>query len=320
MPFSWKLKSVAPHDFYISLDIDSYFDHEHDPTQIPEQGMLRPLPLPDRDILVRILFNEDPENPAFQLECEEHLSDEEVRSANRVLARILGTDIDLNPLYEKAWDDPVLGPVIKEAYGFKQMSRASFFEDALNRIIIAQISHKPTARKMVYGVREQYGTRLESSLGRVSAWPRPHQLVGAEPASLKKHGLSLRKGEYVTGLAHLLVSGIIPSLEEIEALPPQAFYDLMIGIRGIGPTTAQDLMLFRNRTDAVFPSNFQKDEEKGLRRWISLSYGLDPDHTDEALFQHTIRKWQGYESTALEYLYLNYVLNEKARRMKKQPV
>ncbi|AXJ01768.1 3-methyladenine DNA glycosylase/8-oxoguanine DNA glycosylase [Cyclonatronum proteinivorum] len=320
MPFSWKLKSVAPHDFFISLDIDAYFDHEHEPAEIPEKGMLRPLSLTHTDALVRIYFNGDPENPSFQIECEEHLSEDEVAEANRQLARILGTDIDLNPLYEKAWDDPILGPLFKESYGFKRMSRASFFEDALNRIIIAQISHKPTARRMVYGVREQYGTRLESKFGRLSAWPRPYQLVGAEPASLKKHGLSLRKGEYVTGLAHLLVSGEIPSQYEIENLLPAAFYELMLGIRGIGPTTAQDLMMFRNRTDAVFPSHVQKGEEKGLRRWISLSYGCDPDNTDESQFQELIRSWQGYESVALEYLHLNYVLGEKARRMKKQSV
>ncbi|MCC5932816.1 MAG: hypothetical protein LAT75_02000 [Candidatus Cyclonatronum sp.] len=320
MPFSWKLKSVPPHDFFISLDIDSYFDHEHDPAEIPDNGMLRPLPLADRDILVRIFFNGDAENPAFHIECEDHLTSGEVAQANRLLSRILGTELDLKPFYEQASDDPLLASLIQEAYGFKRMSRATFFEDALNRIIIAQISHKPTAKKMVYGVREQHGTRLESNLGRVSAWPRPHQLVGTDPASLKKHGLSLRKGEYVTGLADLLVSGELPSMEKLEQLPPDVFYETMLGIRGIGPTTAQDLMLFRNRTDASFPSNFQKGEEKGLRRWISLSYGLNPDTATEAQFSEATKNWKGCESIALEYLYLQYVLGEKARRMKKQTV
>lgn len=320
MPFSWKLKSAAPHDFFISLDIDSYFDHEHDPAEIPDNGMLRPLPLADRDILVRIFFNGDPENPSFSIECEEPLTTAETDDANRILSRILGTGINLNPFYEQAAKDPLLPSLIHDAYGFKPMSRANFFEDAVNRIIIAQISHKPTARKMVYGVRQQYGTRLDSSLGRVSAWPRPHQLASADPSSLKKHGLSLRKGEYVTGLANLLISGELPSLQEIEEMPPQMFYDTMLGVRGIGPTTAQDLMLFRNRTDAVFPSHVQKGEEKGLRRWISLSYGLDPDNASEAHFTKALKNWKGYESIALEYLYLQYVLGEKARRMKKQSV
>ncbi len=316
MAFSWKLESIPPHDFFISLDIDSYFDKEHDPFEIPEKGMLRPIPLKDRDIAVRIHFNGEVESPVFHIECEEPLDDADIETANRSLSRILGTSMDLRPLYEQAAGDPVLSPMFTEARGFKRMARANLFEDAVNRIIIAQIQHKPTAKKMVYGVREQYGSRLEGSFGRVSAWPRPFQLMKADPVTLKKHGLSLRKGEYIVGLAHLLVSGEL-SLDELETMPPDLFYETATGIRGIGPTTAQDLMLFRARPDAAFPSTVTKGEEKGLRRWIIYSYGGDPNNTSEAEFQDIIRSWKGFEALALEYLYLKYVLGEKQKRYKK---
>lgn len=316
MPFSWTLPSVAPHDFFVSLDVASYFDHEHRPAEIPEKGMLRPVSLPDRDVLLRIHFNGETERPAFFIECDDVLDTEEKELANRQLARILGTELDLKPLYEQAGNDPQLSPIFEEAYGFKRISRASLFEDALNRIIIAQISHKPTARKMVYGVREAYGTRLESSLGRVSAWPQPSRLMKADPVALKKHGLSLRKGEYVVGLAHEMVSGaLVP--EELEQLPPQQFYDAIIPIRGIGPVIAQDLMLFRNRPDAAFPSNRQKGEEKGLRKWAILACGGDPDHTSEAEFERITRHWRGVEALALEHLYLQWVLRRKKRQFEK---
>lgn len=316
MPFSWTLPSVAPHDFFLSLDVASYFDKEHEPLEIPEKGMLRPITLPDRDVLVQIHFNGEVEQPAFFITCDDELDESEKQIANRQLARILGTDLDLKPLYEQAGNDPELAPMFKEAYGFKRVSRASLFEDALNRIIIAQISHKPTARKMVYGVREAHGTRLESSFGRVSAWPRPQQLMKADPLGLKKHGLSLRKGEYVVGLAHEIVSGALDP-DKLEQLPPQEFYDAIIPIRGIGPVIAQDLMLFRNRPDAAFPSNKQKGEEKGLRRWVILACGGDPDNTSEAEFTRLTRHWNGVEALALEHLYLRWVLSRKKRQFEK---
>lgn len=315
MPFSWKLKSIPPHDFFLCLDVGSYFDHEHDPALIPEHGMPRPLSLENRDILVHIFFNGDPEHPVFTIQTDDKPDDSEIEEANRILARILGTGLDLNPLYEQASKDPLLRSMFTELYGLKRMSRGSFFEDAMNRIIISQISHKPTARKMVYGVRIAHGTRLEDRNGIVYAWPRPSRLMTADPVSLKDYGLSQRKGEYIVGLAHEIVSGNL-TLDETEKMAPVQFYNRMLEIRGIGPTTAQDVMMFRNRPDAVFPSNVDKGVEKGIRKWIALSYGEDPDAMNEKEFKHLIRRWRGYEGLALEYLYVHWILQEKKKKMK----
>ena len=75
--------------------------------------------------------------------------------------------------------------------------------------------------------------------------------------------------------------------------------------------------MMRGRTDAVFPSNKKKNQEKGLRRWIIWSYGEDPDATTEDRFQELTQAWKGYESAALEFLYLNYIMTEKEQRQKK---
>ncbi|MDZ7721165.1 MAG: hypothetical protein U5K72_20250 [Balneolaceae bacterium] len=105
----WSLPSIPPHDWFICLDIDPYFDHEHDPEKIFEKGFTRPLSLDDRDIIASVFFNGDPENPEFNVETTESLSKDEIKQANHVLARILGTNIDLRPLYDQASEDPVLG-------------------------------------------------------------------------------------------------------------------------------------------------------------------------------------------------------------------
>ena len=313
----WTIQSTPPHDFFLCLDIDQYFDHEHDPMLIFENGFTRPVPVGDRDVLVNIRFNGDPEAPEFSVSASENLSADEKAAATVCIRRILGCDIDLKPLYEKAQNDPVLAPMIQELYGFKRMARANFFEDAMNRVIQTQISHKPTARKMVYGVREGYGQRLDGQDGPIASWPRPAQLIGADPESMKKYGLSLRKGEYVVGLAHEIVSGEL-NTDELEQLSPSEFYERMTKIRGIGPTTAQDLMLYRNRPDAFFPSRMDKGEERGLRYWIIRSYGQDPSNTSEKQFEKIISNWKGNEAAALEYLFANWILSEKRRAIAKK--
>jgi 3-methyladenine DNA glycosylase/8-oxoguanine DNA glycosylase len=313
---SWTLKSIPPHDWFLCLDVESYFDHEHDPEKIFEEGFTRPVPLGDTDIVVTVFFNGDPENPEFHIESPESLSKEEIQLANQSLAKIFGTDMDLRPLYEKAENDPVLGDKLSELYGLKRMTRANLFEDILYRIVQMQMNHKPTAKKMMFQIRETYGTALMHGKKSLPAWPRPHQLMKADPANIRKLGPTLRKGKYLVGLANDIVAGNV-DMGHLMKCDPQEFYDLITDIKGIGPTSGQDLMMMRGRTDAVFPSNKKSGEEKGLRRWIIWSYGEDPHNTSEEKFQELIQNWKGYEAAALEFLFVNYVLKEKEEKARK---
>lgn len=312
------LTSIPPHDFFLNLDVESYFDHEHDPERIPEQGFVRPIPVGDRDVLATIRFNGDPETPRFDVRFSEPLSATDEAEAGRVVRRILGCDIDLRPFYEQAAGDPVLEKPMTEFYGLKRLARASFFEEAMNRIITSQIQHKPTARKMVHNVRQAYGQRLEGPDGPIPAWPRPIRMIGADPVSMKAHGLSERKGEYVTGLANEIVSGNLDPVA-LEASEPSDYLDRITKIRGIGPTIAQDLLLYRERTDAVFPSRMEKGVEVGFRRWIITSYGVDPNTATQEEFEYLIRRWRGFEASALEFLYVDWIVRMKKNKASKRP-
>ncbi len=123
---SWTLESIPPHDWFLCLDIDQYFDHEHDPEKVFEEGFTRPIPVGDRDVMVTSFFNGDPDNPEFHFESPEALSKDEIEKANKSLSRIFGTNLDLRPLYDQAADDPVLGPKLTDYYGFKRMARPTF--------------------------------------------------------------------------------------------------------------------------------------------------------------------------------------------------
>ena len=179
-----------------------------------------------------------------------------------------------------------------------------------------QMNHKPTAKKMMYRIREQYGSLLDHDGGTLAAWPRPHELMKADPYNIRALGPTLRKGQYLTGLAQDIVAGST-DMHWLTTCDPLTAYNTLVKIKGIGPTAAQDLIMMRGRTDAVFPSNKKKNQEKGLRRWIIWSYGEDPDATTEDRFQELTQAWKGCESAALEFLYLNYIMKEKEQRQKK---
>ncbi|MEX2364627.1 MAG: hypothetical protein WD597_13435, partial [Balneolaceae bacterium] len=237
-------------------------------------------------------------------------------TANKSLAKILGTQMDIRPLYEKAANDAVLGNKLTSLYGLKRMTRANLFEDILYRIVQMQMNHKPTAKKMMFRIREAYGTALMHGKKSIPAWPRPYQLMSADPANIRKLGPTLRKGQYLVGLASDIVSGDV-NMDHLEECAPQEFYDIITKVKGVGPTSGQDLMMMRGRTDAVFPSNKKGEEEKGLRRWIIASYGENPHKTSEKKFQQLIENWKGYEAAALEFLYANWIIGEKEKQAKK---
>lgn len=310
---SWTLQSIPPHDWFLCLDVDQYFDHEHEPEKVFEDGFTRPIPIGKRDTIITSYFNGDPDNPEFHFESAEPLDKEEIAKADKSLSRIFGTELDLRPLYDNAADDPVLGPKLTELYGLKRMARANLFEDTINRIIEMRLSHKPTAKKMVYRVRENYGSLVTAGELSLPAWPRPHQLVKADPMSIRKLGPTKRKGEFIIGFAEDLLSGE-QDLKHLESCSPEEFYDSIKKVRGVGPTSAQQLMLFRNRTDAVFPSNKSSGKEKGLRKWIILNYGGDPDNIAENDFQEMIKNWRNFEAAALEFLFVDWVLSKKAEK------
>lgn len=312
---SWSLKSIPPHDWYLCLDVESYFDHEHRPETMFEEGFTRPIPAGNRDVIITVFFNGDVDAPEFNIECLEALSKVEIESVNVSLRKIFGMDMDVRPLYDQAADDTVLGPKLASLYGLKRMTRANLFEDIQYRIVEMQMNHKPTAKKMMYAIRETYGMALDFKGGTLASWPRPYQLMRADPSNIRKLGPTVRKGEYLVGLANDLVSGIL-NLDKLMSASPSEAYEMLTGIRGIGPSAAQDILMMRARTDAVFPSNWQKGEEKGLRRWLILSYGGNPNNSSEIEFQNYIKNWKGYEAAALEFMFVHWVLSEKEKKAK----
>ena len=305
------IASKPPHDFLLALDCADYFLREQEPEQVYETGYVRPLNLGSRDVLMVARFNEDPESPGFDISFpgQDGLDNDEQAQATQQISRILGTDLDLSGLAAQASDDPLLGPIMQEYYGFRRVAGASVFEGAFGDIIKSRISHRPTAKKMNQAVRRAYGTRFEWAGVEYFAYPRPESLHDADPAAFREYGISERKAEYIIGFASQIHDGSL-SLDALEALEPDEFYVEIQKIRGIGPSTAQTLMLNRNRTDASFPSHIVKGEERGLRRWIMYSYGLNPADVDEAEFQALIASWRGYEALAIEFLYYRYVMNQ----------
>jgi 3-methyladenine DNA glycosylase/8-oxoguanine DNA glycosylase len=304
------LSSKPPHDFTLTLDVTEYFEEEYDVEEIVEGGFARPIRLPERDVLVVATYNDDPDAPGFALT----LPDQDAPDADEqaailaAMGRVLGSELDYDAFIEAVADDPHLGSISLRHAGFKRLSRADFYEDAIRLVIRMRIAHEKTKRKMVRAVREAYGTTFQWRGRAYYAYPRPEVLAEVDPADLRAHGLSRRKGEYITGLAKMIVDGEL-DLAALEEASPTEFHETALGVRGIGPSSAQFLMLRRNRSDAAF-MDADDPSSGGLLRWFLPRYGIDPKEADPEAVAEVLGRWEGFEAMVSHTFYYDHVMAE----------
>ena len=312
-----RLPIKGTYDFYTTFDLPEYFDQEYDPEEIMEGGYARPLRLKARDVLVVAQFVEEEEGSYFELTLPDQAAPSGAEEAEILgkMSRIVGAQIDADAFVKAMAHDPVIGPMAKKHLGFRRLSLADFYEDAIRLIVRTRISHGPTKQKMVRAIREHWGTRWQWRGREYWGYPRPQVLAKVEPAELREHSLSTRKAEYIIGLAKLVSQGEL-DLGALEQMSPADFFQRVTQIRGIGPSSAQSLVMRRDRPDAVFPP--KKGEplgSNGMLKWMLPAYGLDPERCTDKEVERILASWRGWEAMVAHTYYYDWTMGQLEKSM-----
>jgi DNA-3-methyladenine glycosylase II len=191
-----------------------------------------------------------------------------LRSADPVLARIIDRDPSFDP---RAWLDE-LPPM--DIYGA-----------ALFQVTGQQLSVAATRR----------------TIGRIEALfdghlPFPAELLAVEPMQLRVAGLSWRKIDTLRDLAERLSDGRLDE-DALAALPDDDFIAALTAVSGIGPWTAQGVLLVAlRREDVVLPGDL------ALRKAIRDAYQLDRLPSEQEVLA-LAEKWRPFRSLATSYLF-----------------
>jgi DNA-3-methyladenine glycosylase II len=158
--------------------------------------------------------------------------------------------------------DPALGAVIDRVGPFKLVARAdgSHFDHVVRSIVGQQLSG--AAAQTIY-------KRVLALKGGTP--PKPADFLKFPVATLRAAGLSGRKVEYVKELAQRTHEGSIAILK-IHEMDDAGVMETLVSVRGIGPWTAQMVMMFRLGRPDIFPEldlGVQKGIQK-LRRMRKL--------------------------------------------------
>jgi DNA-3-methyladenine glycosylase II len=156
-------------------------------------------------------------------------------------------------------------------------------------------------RAIVY--QQLTGKAAATILGRVhELCPGPARVEAAEILALSEErlrgaGLSRSKVLAVRDLAAKTLDGTVPTLARLKKMSDSEVISRLVAVRGIGPWTAEMLLIFRlGRPDVLPTSDF------GIRKGFVLTFGgSDLPSAKELLARG--ERWRPYRSVASWYLW-----------------
>ena len=171
--------------------------------------------------------------PIFDVSASPGLSEQAVQIA----CFVLNVDFDIRPFYGMANSNKRLRPIVKELWGLRPLRPASLFE-----MLVTAITEQQITLRLAYLMREKITARYGDVVEGTPVFPDEHTLSKVSLTSLVKCGLSHRKAEYVRDLSKM-VAGRKLDLEKLKQMPDDDVYSTLTKIRGIGPWTAEYVLV-----------------------------------------------------------------------------
>lgn len=130
------------------------------------------------------------------------------------------------------------------------------------------------------------------------AWfyPRPETVASLKVKDLRELQFSGRKAEYVIGIATEAAEGRL-DFEKIKELPDEEIMEKLIKLRGVGPWTVQNFLMFGLGRPNLFPTG-----DIGIQNALRKLYNLDRKPTLEEMEEY-MKGWEPYLSYASLYLW-----------------
>ena len=202
----------------------------------------------------------------------------EVRATGRaaasrltVVARMLGTQVDLEAWYARSRRIGWLAPLAAALRGLKPPRYPTLWEACAHAILFQQISIHAAASIMQRAV-ELLGTSVTIDAIRCVAFPPAQRWLEAPDSVLRAAGISANKIAHLRAAAAAVIGGMLDEAE-LAALSTADVAERLRAIRGIGPWTASVVLLRGLGRLDVFPLR-----DSGVARSLSqLAGGIQVD-------------------------------------------
>lgn len=220
--------------------------------------------------------------------------EESVRAS---IERMLGLRVDLSDFYRMAAADSLIGPLVARFRGLKPPRFPTVFEGLLNAVACQQLSLE-AGLSLLNRLAAAHGEAIYTDRTSLHAFPRPQDLAGLEPRSLRELGFSLRKAATLIELSRAVVTGRL-DLENLERLVDDEVVSRLTSLSGIGRWSAEYVLLRGLGRLHVFPGD-DVGARNNLARWLGLEPPLDYHAVGQA-----VSRWQPYAGMVYFHLLLD---------------
>ena len=164
--------------------------------------------------------------------------------------------------------------------------REQGFATLLSTVVGQQISTQAAAAVM---------HRVRALLPKMEA----SEVLQLPPGALREAGLSLRKVEYVEGLARAMAEGSFDP-ENLVAMDDPMAIKAITSLRGFGPWSAEIYLMFSLQRSDIFPAG-----DLALRIALQKLKGIDTA-LDEKKAREMVAAWSPYRSAGSLFLWHYY--------------
>lgn len=180
--------------------------------------------------------------------------------------------------------DPVMKKLIKIFGSLPSHKSKSIFEDIVESIISQQLSVK---------VSDTIYKRFLSLFG--GKFPDPDTIIQMPDEKIRECGVSFSKIKYIKGIAEAVIEKSFEP-EKLASLSDDIVLEKLVELKGIGPWTAEMLLIFTLQRPDVFSMG-----DIGLRNTIAKLYKVNRD--DLKKIKKISDQWRPYRSLACRYLW-----------------
>ncbi|MCA1318648.1 DNA-3-methyladenine glycosylase [Bacillus tianshenii] len=251
-----------------------------------ERSVKVPLYKGDTPIVIKVKATGTTDRPSFELTSSSTFTNEEEDK----LRAIFQWDKSMQPIGDH-FSSTVLADIFEEHKGTPLVLDFDLYHCLMKCIIHQQVNMK-FAHTLTERFVHSFGFEVEG----VWFYPRPEDVANLDYEDITALKMSRRKAEYIIDTSKLIADGELP-LYDLHNKSDEEILKELIKIRGIGPWTVQNLLLFGLGRPNLFPI-----ADIGIQNALKKLKGLDQKPTTLQM-QEWSKEWEPYLSYASLYLW-----------------
>lgn len=263
---------------------------------IRNNRIYKAIPIGEETIIIEVSLR-DEDHLIIRFVGERKPTSSTIRSeVARYVREWFDLDRDLRSFYSMAKDDPLLGQAVDSFNGLRIIGIADLFE-ALCWGILGQQINLTFAYTLKRRLVEKFGRSVVHDGITYWVFPSPKDISELPLEELESLRMTKKKAEYLIGVAQLMVEGKLSKEQLLKLGNHKDAEKTLVKIRGIGPWTANYVLMRCLRYPSAFPI-----DDVGLHNAIKHQLGRDKKPTKEEIMKLAVN-WTNWEAYATFYLW-----------------